>query len=638
MRKRIVTISAGLILVLALAPQFSMASFTDVTNSHENYKAINYVQQHGIVNGYDDGTYKPENTINRAEFTKIVVNANYDTAKIDECISKNISDDLNYVFFPDVPRSEWYAKFVCVAKMNNIISGYPDGTFQPYNEINFTEAAKIITLGMGIEVGIDPLWYKPYVLVLEDKSAIPTRISNFDQMISRGEMAEMIYRLLAKIQTKPFMTFDEIQDGIISERISLYYGKPIENDATESYPIYVIDCFTDDCPTFPLWKDEWKLNTSNRFAFDDLRHDIIYPNPAGAFQLNKIDILEDNIDMNLAKKYAYTYLPAIQGDILAFVGSIDGRESVIKYNLSNSEIVGEPDAFQDFDTCSWPAVSKDQKVFAICLKNDNYSIVDEDGLSYYLSSNELKSLVLDLNNRLYFIENGGIKTMKLIDQTPNDFNTLSEEYVYSSLTVSPYGEYIVGKAQKDNQWFLILTDNIKEESKILLTFNQEPGMPSLLPYLDGSYERENICNNEWVQGGCDVTTYPENTDADCVVSYNPKDSIMKYLLATQDNDIDQMKACVTNNWKDDFQLKVDEFNSKNLQDLRCIDLINACVESGQKIIDVLPFELEETKPNGDVSILVDYYFENLRNYNYSVTFTMRKVDDEWLINSTEFYG
>ena len=49
------------------------AAFNDVPSSHPNYEAINYVQAKKIVEGYGDGTFKPDTTINRAELTKIII-------------------------------------------------------------------------------------------------------------------------------------------------------------------------------------------------------------------------------------------------------------------------------------------------------------------------------------------------------------------------------------------------------------------------------------------------------------------------------------------------------------------------------------------------------------------------------------
>jgi N-acetylmuramoyl-L-alanine amidase len=45
--------------------------------------------------------------------------------------------------FPDVDQEEWYAPYLCYAKTNNIIKGYPDGSAKPDNSVTIAEALKI---------------------------------------------------------------------------------------------------------------------------------------------------------------------------------------------------------------------------------------------------------------------------------------------------------------------------------------------------------------------------------------------------------------------------------------------------------------------------------------------------------------
>ena len=49
------------------------AEFLDVKSNNPFFDAINYMQSQGVINGYEDNTYKPNNPINRAEFVKIIV-------------------------------------------------------------------------------------------------------------------------------------------------------------------------------------------------------------------------------------------------------------------------------------------------------------------------------------------------------------------------------------------------------------------------------------------------------------------------------------------------------------------------------------------------------------------------------------
>lgn len=182
--------------------------FTDVSSSHPNGEAIAYVQEKGIVSGYPDGSYQPDKYINRAEFTKIVVGATF-TEK-----AWTLCDSNHMVSFSDAKRDAWYSPFLCVAVQHKIIGGYPNGSFAPGVGINFAEAAKIIVLGDRIDQGgnirydrslpvVEGGWYTPYVHYLANRAAIPLTISSLDQMITRGQMAEIIFRLRTGNMDKP---------------------------------------------------------------------------------------------------------------------------------------------------------------------------------------------------------------------------------------------------------------------------------------------------------------------------------------------------------------------------------------------------------------------------------------------------
>ena len=174
--------------------------FHDLPAKHAQATAISYVKDQNIVEGYPDGTFRPDNPINRAEFTKIVVGAVVDDEEIE-------SSDC----FPDV-SNEWFAKYVCTAKEQELIKGYPDGSFKPEGTINFVEAAKIISGAFSLDTsGDDETWYKPYVEALAGVNAIPVSIESFDQEITRGEMADIIYRLHANKTDLPSRIFDDLQ-------------------------------------------------------------------------------------------------------------------------------------------------------------------------------------------------------------------------------------------------------------------------------------------------------------------------------------------------------------------------------------------------------------------------------------------
>ena len=195
------------------------AYFSDVSLSHPNYNAISHVKTEGIVSGYPDGTYRPDSVINRAEFTKIVMEANFSTNTINMC------NPTRTYSFSDAGKEDWYSKYLCSAVQNKIISGYDDGTFRPAASINFAEAAKIVATTDLIEKSIrygkrlppagDGPWYEQYVQYLSDNNAVPASIKSNDKLITRGEMAEIIYRLQVDIGSIPgYCTDDPVGTAI----------------------------------------------------------------------------------------------------------------------------------------------------------------------------------------------------------------------------------------------------------------------------------------------------------------------------------------------------------------------------------------------------------------------------------------
>lgn len=207
-----------LLLTGLLFPSLAFAApFSDVPDSHPNAEAIAYVKAEGIVEGYANGTFQPDATINRAEFVKILIEAYYGN---DGPGAENCLQDVAYVF-PDVHRSLWYAMYVCSAKNMEFVEGYPDGHFHGERDINFVEAAKIIVKAFDPpsrwEVVTDTAtqfpWYAYPVSALADNHAIPLSITEPDQYITRGEMAEMIFRLKTENTQKPSREFWDLVEG-----------------------------------------------------------------------------------------------------------------------------------------------------------------------------------------------------------------------------------------------------------------------------------------------------------------------------------------------------------------------------------------------------------------------------------------
>lgn len=201
--KRFLFVIFSAMLIIANASS-TLASFTDVSKLNPHYNAIDYVQSEGIVSGYPDGTFKPDKLVNRAEFVKILVGSALDYNSSQDPSGYDIYA-LVGIDLTDIPNGEWYVPYVRKAIENGIIAGYPDKTFKPLNNINKAEAAKIIVKSFEIETLADSFntnWYDVYIYALEEAGAAPTSLVCTNQNVTRGELAEMIYRVKTKLTSQ----------------------------------------------------------------------------------------------------------------------------------------------------------------------------------------------------------------------------------------------------------------------------------------------------------------------------------------------------------------------------------------------------------------------------------------------------
>lgn len=186
---------AAILILLFQVDSIFAATLSDIQNSRFE-TAITYLEQNNIIDGYPDGTFKPQNNINRAELMKILVNsAGFDPSP---------SEYQNC--FPDV-KTDWYARFVCKAKELNWIQGYPDGTFKPAQTINKVETIKMIVNSQQIKDETEEPnytdinkseWYYPYIKTASSSNILIETGSYLRpaDIVTREEVAENIYRAI----------------------------------------------------------------------------------------------------------------------------------------------------------------------------------------------------------------------------------------------------------------------------------------------------------------------------------------------------------------------------------------------------------------------------------------------------------
>jgi hypothetical protein len=174
--------------------------FTDVAADSPYMEQLRYMYEHNIMKGYEDGTFRPDKAVNRAELLKIIIVAQGEPKNLNE--HKKCFTDVN---------EEWFAPYGCYAKWKGWVKGYGDGGFHPSNDVTRAEALKMMLEAYGIELESAPMegsdftdlnpedWFAPYVWTAE-KHGYAWEWKEFNGLTlnnpaTRLEIATAIYKL-----------------------------------------------------------------------------------------------------------------------------------------------------------------------------------------------------------------------------------------------------------------------------------------------------------------------------------------------------------------------------------------------------------------------------------------------------------
>ncbi len=180
MKKRIISLFCILTLLLPSLPTAFASTYEDVPTDTNESRIIEIITKLGIMVGYEDGSFRPENAVTRAEFVTVIRNSvsalNNITLNSDDEYSdlldtggfnwihyflgdgykelelmypSNSGDSeegevIKNTLWSDVSEEHWAYENMKAVSILGCIHGYPDGTFRPDNPVSYNEGVKII--------------------------------------------------------------------------------------------------------------------------------------------------------------------------------------------------------------------------------------------------------------------------------------------------------------------------------------------------------------------------------------------------------------------------------------------------------------------------------------------------------------
>lgn len=186
MKYKITSLALALLMLFSCA---ASASFTDINASSSVGTAIVTLSRLGILNGYGDGSFQPDELLTRAQFAKIAVHM------LGE--EKNAASYSASTVFGDVPSGSWASGYINYIAERGIINGYPDGSFGADEKINYAQALTILVRMLGYsgeDVGYR--WPDGYIAKAEALGITDGISFGKYENVTRGNAAYLAYNTL----------------------------------------------------------------------------------------------------------------------------------------------------------------------------------------------------------------------------------------------------------------------------------------------------------------------------------------------------------------------------------------------------------------------------------------------------------
>lgn len=176
-------------------------TFTDVPNTYWAYPFISELGKRGIITGFADGTYQPDQPVNRAQYAALV----------STILPGN---QQSPIAFGDVSGTFWAKPSIDKSVSSGFVKGYPSGLYEPAKPISRMEVLLSLVNGFGLGKSSNP---EPALAVLQDQAEIPAwarpavgtaaesgmivgypdpKVLNPNQPATRADVAAMLYQAL----------------------------------------------------------------------------------------------------------------------------------------------------------------------------------------------------------------------------------------------------------------------------------------------------------------------------------------------------------------------------------------------------------------------------------------------------------
>ena len=217
--KKLLAMVLALVMTLSLAVSAN-AAFKDDTKISDDYaEAVAVLNGMGVFKGYEDGSFKPEGNITRAEVATII----YRIYTAD--VAKNDKSGLyaTYNKFSDMAGAGWAQGYIGYCANASLVKGYPDGTFKPSGKVTGYEVLAMILRAVGYDKnnefsGAD--WALHVAQTAQQLGILDNvaKTTDLNAPASRELVAELLFQGIQKAQVTYTPAFGYVTDKVINTK------------------------------------------------------------------------------------------------------------------------------------------------------------------------------------------------------------------------------------------------------------------------------------------------------------------------------------------------------------------------------------------------------------------------------------
>ncbi len=462
-----VVLSVAMVLscFVAFADGTTTGKLTDVTSDSVYYNAVKTLNAMGVINGYEDSTFRPDQNVTRAEFTAMLMR----TLKLG-AIGSTSAAELPFTDIDDNNGDyNWAIPNINTAYAKGVINGYEDNTFRPSDNVAYEEAIKMIMCTLGYTASVDATpWYANYISIAAQKGVtkVASQIGAAETPASRACIAQLLYDSLDvrivennevtdKTILNDYLNYEKTTGIIYSNDVTSIESQDV-NLRENEIMIYAKEPNTNSYELHTYITTDTNLKNYLGYEVD------FYYTTSGSTRTIALCVLNDAEPLVISASDVETGTSS-NSQLKYYMNKDDNKEKVANISsdnvvIYNGKLYGNSRNASRFDVSMIPLIGQ---VKLIDSDNDRiYDVIDITAYDvYYVSSKSSTSYEI-VDNVIQPAENKTLKLDKASDANLSIVDKNGKELEFSSIAVGNIICYTKSNGGTPLKKAIVLSDKV----------------------------------------------------------------------------------------------------------------------------------------------------------------------------------